>query len=318
MNIGVDIGGMSVKAGIVDDYGKIIYKKAIPTGASRKSYEIVKDIINLITELISSPHAKNNTISSIGIGIPGAFDQSEGKIIECGNINLKNIPLTYEIKKYTDIPVYLNNDANCAALAEYIYCNDKPDCFIAVTLGTGIGGGIILDGRILSGINGFAGEIGHMVISESGNHCNCGRDGCWETYASVTALINQTKEAILANPQSLMNTLINGELKNTNGKTAFDAAKQGDAIAISVVEKYIHYISVGIVNLINIFRPNVIAIGGAISKEGDFLLNPIINYCNKKVYASSTSENKTKLTTTKLGNDAGIIGASLLYRSIGE
>lgn len=308
MYIGVDVGGMSVKAGIVDDSGKILYKDSVPSGALRPQHEIVADMGKLLKNLISNSDIDEKEIKSIGIGLPGACNSDEGKVILCNNININNCYLSNEIRKYINIPVFLQNDANCAALAEYYNIGQKLKCFITVTLGTGIGGGIIIDDKIFSGFNGAGGEVGHMVIKDGMSVCNCGRSGCWENFASVTALISQTKSAMQKDSKSLMHKISNG---NITGKTAFDAAKQGDKTAIDVVNKYFSYVATGITNLINIFQPDMIVIGGAISKEGDYLLNPIKDICLSKCYAAGLCEN-TKFKIASLGNDAGIIGAAML------
>ena len=213
------------------------------------------------------------------------------------------------LQKHINKPVYIGNDANVAALAEYYVADEKVDTFIAITLGTGVGGGIVLGGKVLEGAAGGAGELGHIVLEHNGVQCTCGRKGCWEAYASATALINQTKRAIEENKDSLMYKLVDGNLDNVNGKTAFDAAKQGDAAGQAVVDKYIEYISVGRIDIINIFQPEMIVIGGGICKEGDYLLSPLKKLCLGDNYGGSAV---TKIEIAKLGNDAGIIGAAFL------
>lgn len=316
MYIGVDVGGMSVKAGIVDDSGKIIYKNSVETGADRTMPEILKDMVDLIVRTVKDSGIPESEFSSIGLGIPGASDQKEGKIVHCTNINLDNAPIADEIHKHLDLPVFLDNDANVAALAEYYAHGGDMSCFIAVTLGTGVGGGIILGGKIFSGFNGIGAELGHIIINEDGKKCSCGTNGCLEAYASVTALIAQTKEAMEKDKTSLMYQLVGGDLNAVTGKTAFAAAKQGDKTAQDVVDTYIKHVAVGITSFINIFQPEAIAIGGAISKEGDYLLNPIKEYCDKYAYATEFSS-KPQLKIATLGNDAGIIGAAMLGKSNG-
>ncbi|MFA7636497.1 MAG: ROK family protein, partial [Monoglobales bacterium] len=200
--------------------------------------------------------------------------------------------------------------------AEYCQYGKPAQCFIAITLGTGVGGGIILDGKIYSGHNGIAAELGHIVINENSENCGCGRKGCWESYASVSALIRQTKAAMKEDKNTIMHSLVSGNIDLVSGKTAFDAAKSGDKTAAMVVENYINHISVGICNIINIFQPEVIAIGGAISKEGDYLLNPIKEYCQRESYGGAFAD-IPEITIASLGNDAGIIGAAMLGKSNG-
>lgn len=313
MYVGVDVGGMSVKAGIVDDSGKILYKYSIETGADRTMPEIVHDMAAMIDKTIKDSGVPVSEISGIGLGIPGASDQEKGEIVYCTNINLDNAPIAAEIHKYLDVPVYLDNDANVAALAEYYALGGNMPCFVAITLGTGVGGGVIINGKIFSGSNGIGAELGHIIINENGKECGCGGHGCLEAYASVTALISQTKEAMAADKNSLMHQLTGGNLDAVNGKTAFDAAKQGDKTAQAVVDAYIEHVSIGLVSLINVFQPTVLAIGGAICKEGDYLLNPIKEYCDKYAYGTTfTAKPQIKIAT--LGNDAGIIGAAMLCK----
>ena len=316
MYIGIDIGGMSIKAGLVDNSCKIIHKEVIPTGPRRPMEEITRDIGLLVDTLIKNSNVNPDDISSIGIGVPGASDTDRGIIITCDNINLDNAPVAAEIKKYIDKPVFLNNDANVAGLAEYYNIGKDMECFIIVTLGTGVGGGIIMNGKIFSGFNGIGAELGHMVINENKKLCGCGRRGCWESYASVTALIAQTKEAMELDKESLMHEIAENNFDNVNGKTSFDAAKKGDKTALKVVDQYIHYIATGVANLINIFQPNAIAIGGAISKEGDYLLTPLKKYIYEEAYSTTFTE-KPEIKAATLGNDAGIIGAAMLGRSNG-
>lgn len=316
MYIGIDIGGMSIKAGLVDNSCKIIHKEVIPTGPRRPMEEITHDIGLLADTLIRNSKINPEEILSVGIGVPGASDTERGIILKCDNINLDNAPVAAEIHKYINKPVFLNNDANVAGLAEYYSLGKEMDCFIIVTLGTGVGGGIIIGGKIFSGFNGIGAEFGHMVINENERKCNCGRKGCWEPYASVTALIAQTKKAMELDKNSLMHKIANNNLNNVNGKTSFDAAKLGDNTALKVVDQYIHYIATGVANLINIFQPNIIAIGGAISKEGDYLLTPLKKYVYEEAYTTNYTE-KPEIKIATLGNDAGIIGAAMLGKSNG-
>ena len=311
MRIGIDLGGMTIKAGLVTEDGKILHKDAVPTGAKRHYTEILKDMANLAIKVCEDAGYTMDDVSSVGIGSPGSCDAKNGILIYANNINFNNVPVRAEIQKYINKPVYLENDANVAAYAEYCTSGKKPECFIAVTLGTGVGGGIIMNGKIFSGHNGAGGELGHMVITKDGLPCSCGRNGCWEAYASASALMAQTKQAILDNKNSVMNDIIGGNLDNVNGKTAFDAAKQGDSAALEVVKNYTEYVVCGIANLINIFQPEMLVIGGGVCNQGDYLLNPIKEYCEKEIYSGADTSGLC-IEIAKLGNDAGIIGAALL------
>ena len=217
-------------------------------------------------------------------------------------------PVAEELNKYFDIPVNIENDANAAAYGEYEINGNGAKSFIFITLGTGVGGGIVLDGKIYRGFNGTGAELGHTPLVYNGETCSCGHKGCWESYASVTALIKQTKAAIEKNPDSLMVSIVNEEGK-VSGRTAFMAAKQGDKDAQAVVNQYVEYVAEGILGMINIFQPEKLLIGGGISKEGDYLLNPIKEYVEKYDYNKYLP--KAEIGIATLFNDAGIIGAAL-------
>jgi len=312
--LGVDLGGTNIAAGIVDYDGKIIYKESIPTLNQREHTEIVNDMAALSKKVIRDAGLEPKDIESIGIGVPGIADQNNGTIIYTCNIKFHNVPIRKMLQKYIDLPVYVENDANCAALAESIAGAAKDaESSVTITLGTGIGGGIVIGGRIYSGFNCAGGELGHMVISMDGNQCTCGRKGCWETYASATALIKQTREAAKENPDSLINKLVNGDLSKITAKTAFDAAKQNDATGRQVVFRYTKYLAEGLTNVINIFQPQVVVIGGGVSKEGEYLLEPLRKMVGEIVYGRGDTV-PTQIKAAQMGNDAGIIGAALLKR----
>lgn len=316
MYIGIDLGGTNIKAGLVDENYKIIHSASVPTGAQRHYSEIIKDMALLAIRVAKEAgYDIEKDVASVGIGSPGTCDNKNGLLIYSNNINFENVPMRAEMNKYINLPIYIGNDANVAALGEYMILNDESvEHFVAITLGTGVGGGVIINKKLYSGFNGAAAEIGHFqVMCENGVPCTCGRIGCWEAYGSVTGLIRITKEAITKNPDSVMAEKIGGDLSKVGGKTAFDAAKLGDPVAQEVVDRYLRYVAEGIVSVINIFQPNVLVIGGAISKEGDYLLNPVKEWVAKLRYSRSIPQ--TDIRIAKLGNDAGIIGAALLGRA---
>lgn len=307
MYIGIDLGGTNIAVGVVNKEGKILKSGSRPTLATRHYTEIVKDMAELCTELLSECGFSVDDLEGIGIGSPGTIDSANGVIVYSNNLHWDNVPLAEELQKYINVPVQIENDANAAALGEYVVNGDGAESFVAITLGTGVGGGIIINKGIYRGFNGAGGELGHITLVNNGESCTCGRNGCWEAYASVTALINQTKKAIEAHPESLMTSVAEKEGK-VSGRTSFEAAKQGDAVAQSVVDQYIEYVADGITSIINIFQPNVLVIGGGISKEGDRLLNPIKEYVKKYSYCKAVAQTEIKIAT--LMNDAGIIGAA--------
>lgn len=308
MRIGIDLGGMSIKAGLVDDAFQIVYKETAPTDVAHGMDKLCADIIALIQRVCEKAGA--GAVESIGIGVPGDVNKFTGRIVYCNNIPLEDVDLRGEIERATKIPTSINNDANVAALGEVIAgaARDFSDA-VMVTLGTGVGSGIIIDNKIYLGCNGAAGELGHMVIVADGLPCACGRRGCFEQYASATALIRMTREEMEAHLESKM-WEIAGSLAGANGKTAFDARRAGDPIGSQVVETYVKYLAAGLVNVINIFQPEAIILGGGISKEGDYLLDLLRDIIERERY--SRGEHQAKLLIAKLGNDAGIVGASQL------
>lgn len=312
MYIGIDIGGTNIAAGIVSGDGKIISKTSIPTLLPRNYTEIVKDIAELINKLSADEGLDVKDIEGIGIGCPGSIDTKNGVVAYSNNLKMNNAPVADELKKYFNVPVSMLNDADAAAYGEYMVNGNDADSFIFITLGTGVGGGIVINKKVYSGSNGAGGELGHITLVHDGIPCNCGNVGCWEAYASVTALIRQTKEAMEKYPESKMKEFSEKEGK-VSGRTAFDAAKAGDSAAKAVVSQYLEYVASGLVSIINVFQPEKLVIGGGISKEGDYLLNPIREYCNKHEYNKYLK--KVEISIATLFNDAGIIGAALSSKS---
>ncbi len=311
--IGVDLGGTNIAVGVIDADNKIIGISKRKTNTPRPAKEIFDDINLCIADAVADAGVGIDEIASIGIGTPGSVDHETGVILYANNLDFYNVPaVEYINEKFPGIKVYIDNDANCAALGEALAgCGKGKKSFIAVTLGTGVGGGIVLDGKLLVGCNDAGGEIGHMVIAHDGEPCNCDRIGCWERYASATALVNQTKAAMLENKDSKMWELCEGKIENAGGRTAFDAMRLGDECAKNVCDTYIKYIAVGTVNLVNIFQPELICFGGGICNEGETLLAPLRKYITMWRY-SKQQEKQTEICRATLGNDAGIIGAALV------
>ena len=308
--IGVDLGGTNIAVGIVDKEGNILSEKSVKTLADRPFDQIVADMAACIKDLLSENGLTENDLVSIGIGCPGNLDTENGRLVYANNFKHGvDVPLRSLMQKYIDKPVYLGNDANVAALGETIAGAAKGvKNAVMITLGTGVGGGIIIDGKIYEGQHSAGAEMGHVCIVKDGEPCSCGRNGCWEAYASVTALVRQTKEAMRAHPESKMNDT---PLEEVNGRTAFDAMRAGDPAAKKVCDTYIEYIAEGLVDIVNVFRPETLIIGGGICKEGDTLLVPIRKFINKYVYGGSLNPEQ-RVEIAKLGNAAGIIGAALI------
>lgn len=311
MYIGIDLGGTNIAAGLVSEDGKILCQASTPTMNERDAIEIVKDMAALVNKLAKDYGIELSAIKGVGIGSPGSIDSENGVVVYSNNLKMEKFPLAKELNKLIGLPVTVDNDANCAAMGEYVGYESKIKDFIFITLGTGVGGGIILNGNMLHGFNGAAGEVGHTVIVTDGEPCSCGRKGCWEAYASVTGLIRQTKAAMEKNPDSLMHEYAKKEGAVT-GRTSFDAAKAGDMAAQEVVNQYAVYVAEGIANLENIFQPEMICIGGGISREGEYLVGPIRDFVSKNRYNKYMK--KTEIVTAKLFNEAGIIGAAMIAR----
>lgn len=307
MYLGIDLGGTNIAVGLVDEKGAILAKDSTPTLSQRPYQEVVKDMADLCAKVAASDGYSMDQIKGIGIGSPGTVDAENGVIVYANNLDWHNVPLRAELQKYFSVPVQIENDANAAAFGAYVMEGGQVDSFLMITLGTGIGGGIIIDKKIYRGFNGAGGELGHITLVHDGVPCTCGRRGCWESYASVTALIRQTTEAIEAHPDSLMKQLAD-EKGEVSGRTAFEAAKKGDAAAQAVVDQYINYIADGVSSMINIFQPKLFLIGGGISKEGDYLLNPIKQYVLDNTYCKEIPQTEIKIAAHQ--NDAGIIGAA--------
>lgn len=310
--VGVDLGGTNIAVGVVDESYKIIGKGKVKTNAPRPAEEIFADIKKAIDLAVADAGLTMDDIEKVGVGTPGSINQETGIIEFSNNLKFDNVPAKKMLEELTGKPCAFENDANAAALGEaYAGAGNGAKNFVAVTLGTGVGSGIIVDGKIVSGINYAGGEMGHTVIVVNGKSCNCGRNGCWESYASATALIAQTKEKMQECPNSKMWELCEGDIQKVSGRTAFNAMYAGDEAAKEVVDSYLYYVSVGITNIINTFQPEVVCIGGGISNEGDNLLNPIRSHVEKERY-SKYAKKQTKICKAVLGNDAGIIGAALL------
>ena len=307
--IGLDLGGTAVKGGIVDDNGKIIVKDLIRTNKEDGADKVLNDMADLTLSLIKQAGVQMKDVAGIGIGSPGLVDGKSAKVVFAPNLGWKDVDVRAVIEKKTGLPVYNSNDANCAALGEYMFGASKNYAnSIFVTLGTGVGGGIIIDGKLFEGVGGAGAEIGHTVIGMDGHECACGRRGCYETYASANALIRQAKEALKKNPDSLLSNYKEDEI---SAKTVFDCYDQGDKVATEVVNKYYEYVGIGLVNLVNTFRPEIILIGGGVSARGEKLLKPLREYVNKYSYAGSNAPS-VKVETASLKNDAGIVGAAAL------
>ncbi len=310
-NIGIDLGGTNIKVGIVNENYEIISRASVKTNLPRPAEGIVDGICEAVNIALNEAAINLDDVFSVGIGTPGAANRSTGTVLYSNNLGFDNVRLGEMLKKKLNKDIYVENDANAAAFGEYLAGGGKGyENVVVVTLGTGVGGGIIIDGKIYTGFNFCGAELGHTVIEYNGRPCTCGRKGCFEAYSSATALITATKKAMETDKNSKL-WEIAGSLENVDGKTAFDGMRAGDKTADCVVKEYIGYLGCGLTNIVNVFQPQILLIGGGVCKEGDNLTVPLKKIIEEEEYCIDINAS-TKLDICKLGNDAGIIGAAFL------
>lgn len=310
--VGVDLGGTFIKAGIVDDLGNILLSDKVPTESEGGAEVVARNIADVTSKLMKSLNLTSSDVVGIGMGVPGMIDTENGVVTYSNNLGWQNFNIAATVEKLTKLPVKIANDANVAALGEYKFGSGKnTNSVILITLGTGVGGGAIIDGKMLLGNGGAGAEFGHVTIVTDGEECTCGRRGCLEAYASATALIRNTKRAMEANPDSLM-WKIAPTLNEVNGITAFAARNQGDAAAAAVVENYIKMLGEGLASFATLFRPDMILLGGGVSAQGDELTDPLQEYVNAHIFGGSMGPGVTIACAT-LGNSAGLVGGAALW-----
>ncbi len=306
--LGIDLGGTFIKGGICNEKGEILVQESIPTQVQAGNCKIVENICTLARFLCVKLKIKLTDCYGMGIGVPGMIDSSSGEVIFAGNLGFENFNLKNAVMQELKIPVVIANDANVAALGEAKFGAGKNyKDSVLITLGTGVGGGIIINGKIFAGNRSAGAEIGHMIINVNGNQCTCGLKGCYEAYASASALIKLTKEKMEQNKNSV---LWNVGLDKIDGATAFKYASI-DETAKQIVEEYLDYVAVGLVNVANVFRPQIILLGGGISNEGDNLVIPLRERLNKMIFAGDKGP-KVELSVASLKNKAGLLGACAL------
>ena len=307
--IGIDIGGTSIKGIIIRGDGTVLGKHSITTGTDDGD-KLTENIVEIVNDLVMQVGGYKVGIKGVGIGCPGLIDSKTGKVVFAGNLNLKYYPLAKNVSDKVGLPVKITNDANAAALGEAVFgAGAKYKDSILVTLGTGIGGGIVIGGKLFEGGGSAGTEIGHTVIIQNGLQCTCGRRGCFERYASARALTEQTRAAMEENTYSEMWKGYN--LETVCGKTPFDYMDT-DITAKAVVDNYIGYLACGIINLVNIFRPQVVMLGGGVSEQGERLTQPLQKILDKEIFAG-TDYAPAKIIKAKLGSGAGAFGAAALF-----
>ena len=310
--IGIDLGGTNMRAGLVDENGRIVKKEGKKTQTGRDMLAIIRDMGLLAANVVEESGAALADIRGIGVGSSGTPDNGAGTLVYSCNLPFINAPLRREIRKVIDLPVYIGNDANVAALAESSFGAARGTRHsVTITLGTGVGGGVIINERIYGGFNEAGAEIGHMVIKSGGEPCTCGRRGCFESYASATALGRETERAAAAHPESLLNRLIAENKGKADGRTAFLAMREGDATGTAIVGQYLDDLAEGLANVVNVFMPEVIVIGGGVCNEGEALLLPVRERVKSRIYPAQGVP-MTTIKLAELGNDAGIVGAAML------
>jgi len=307
--IGIDLGGTNIAVGVVNEKYEIVAMHSVPTGASRPAAEVIRDMGDAVETALVKAGVSIDQCQSIGIGSPGTCDSEKGVVARAYNLGWFDVPICAMLQSRFGIPARLSNDANCAALAETVAGN-AIGCknMVLITLGTGVGGGIIIDGKIYAGMRSAGAELGHTLLVLDGEQCTCGRRGCWETYASATALIRQTRQAAADHPESLLAKTAPADV---TGRTVFDAADAGDPVAQAVIEQYCVYVAAGFTDLVNALAPEMILLGGGISRQGERLLAPIREYVVNNCFGQKDGAVPV-IRAAKLGNEAGIIGAAAL------
>lgn len=309
---GIDLGGTNIKAGIVDENQKILMEDSVPTRVERPYQEIIKDMADLVKNLLNKMHATEAELAGVGVGSPGTVDAKSGVVLYSNNFGWDNVPLAAELGKYFTCPIKISNDANCAALGEVKAGAAKEiKNAILITLGTGVGGGVIIDGQVFEGAHAGGAELGHTSLIFGGELCTCGRRGCVEAYVSATGLIREAKRAAKKDPGSIMNELCKGDLSNMNGKIPFDAAEQNDPAGTKVVNDYIIYLGESIANYVNIFRPDVVLLSGGVCNQKEKLTEPLTEYIKTKCFGGKKAF-IPEVRCAILGNSAGMIGAANL------
>ena len=312
MYVGIDLGGTNIAAALVETDGTITKRVGVPTDGKNGAKGVISGLASVCELLLSDTAIKPR---SIGIGVPGTVNDTKGEVVFTPNLPLRDVDIVDELKKNYDCPVRLGNDANCAALGETVAGGAKgARDVVLITLGTGLGGGVIVGGRLHTGLCGAAGELGHMVIEMGGRQCGCGRRGCWETYASATGLINTAYEYELSHKDSLLWAGVDEmSQKRIDGAIIFKAYREGDTAAMLTVQRYVEHLAAGVVNIINILEPESICVGGGISNAWDCIYAPLQEAVDKEKFTRFSPQSpQTKLVKAMLGNDAGIIGAAAL------
>ncbi|MBQ8291448.1 MAG: ROK family protein [Clostridia bacterium] len=308
--VGIDLGGTFIKGGIVDNGGNILVEDKTPTESEKGDVGVAKNIAALTEKLLLASGVDKGSVVGVGMGVPGMIDSKAGVVIYSNNLRWKDFAIGETVSSLTGLPVKIANDANVAALGEAKFGAAKgKENVVMLTLGTGVGGGVVAEGRLVEGNKSAGAELGHSVIVAGGEQCTCGRKGCLEAYASATALIRDTKRAMEANKDSKMWEI--GGIEAVTGKTAFDY-QNSDPYAKAVVENYVEKLACGITNFANIFRPETVLLGGGVCGQGDGLVKPLQALLDKELFAGELGP-QVEIKIAQLGNLAGLLGAAALF-----
>jgi len=309
--IGIDLGGTNIAAGVVDEHGKILAVGHRRTNPERPYEQVIRDMAGAAEDAAKNAGVPLTDIGSIGVGVPGYYDKNTGVVVFCTNLGWHDVPLRDQMRRYIDVPLYGDNDASVAGFAESVAGASRgKSSSVFLTLGTGLGGGIVIGGKIWSGAHGVGSEIGHMMYQQDGIQCTCGARGCWERYASATALIRIGREVLARHPDSSMAAVPE---QRFNAKTVIDAARDGDRAALRAFDEYTTHLAGGIITIVSFLDPELIVLGGGVSRAGDFLLDPVRKKVAEGKFFKALPTGDIVIAT--LGNDAGIIGAAMLHRA---
>ena len=310
--IGVDIGGTSIKGAAITSEGKVLDVFSMPVIKGDSQEKVVNDLIKVINDYLKEHQYDKDNILGIGLGIPGSIDTSIGVVTYSNNLCWNKLPIQEMVQKGTGLPVRIINDANAATYGEAKFgAGRKYKNLIMLTLGTGIGGGIIINGELYEGNLGKGAELGHVIMKLDGEQCSCGRKGCFEAYASATALIRDTKKMMELHPESKLGEVAH-KLGKIDARVAFEAERLGDECGHILVENYVKYLSEGLMNYFNIFRPEAVVLSGGVANEGEYLLSRVREYCQREHYGYGGTP-KVDIITSELGYDSGKIGAAALF-----
>lgn len=311
MYVGIDVGGTNLVAGLVDETGTIVHKSTCPVNRDWTAEQLTRQLAKLSLQAAEEAGCPLSELQAAGVGLPGLVNNKTGVVVKTTNMPFYNTPFREMFQEDLKIPVYLGNDADCAAVGEYWAGSAKGcDPAVVVTLGTGIGSGMVKGGKLYTGFGGAGMEAGHMIIQPNGVRCGCGNLGCWEQYGSATALIRLTREEMEYSRDSLLWELCGGDTRKLEGRTTFQAVRQGDATARKALDRYLEGLSMGLINMVNVLFPEIVCLGGGISNaDDDLLLNPL----RELVHRGSFDKNHLpRVEKASLGNDAGVVGAAML------